>query len=106
MKPRHLMLLALPLVLVIALPMLMVVATMPTYGEVNPTFNYVIEHYNAHALEETGATNVVTGIILDYRAYDTLIETTVLFTGTIGVLLALKSVPRRRGDLSGRRHNP
>ena len=106
MKPRHLMLLALPLLVAIAVPLFMVVAEMPTYGEVNQTFNYVVERYNAEALRETGATNVVTGIILDYRAYDTMIETTVLFSGTIGVLLALKSQPRRRGESGGRRHHP
>ena len=78
MKPRHLMLLALPLLVAIAVPLFMVVAEIPTYGEVNQTFNYVVERYNAEALRETGATNVVTGIILDYRAYDTMIETTVL----------------------------
>lgn len=104
MRPRHLQLLALPLLVLLALPLLAVMAEMPAYGEVNPTFNYVIERYNQHALEETGATNVVTGIILDYRAYDTLIETTVFFTATMGVFMALLG-SRRKGRSNGRRHH-
>jgi len=106
LRPRHLALLSLPLVLLIAVPLFLIAADMPTYGEMNPTFNYVVERYNERGLSETGAVNIVTGIILDYRAYDTMIETTVLFSGTIGVLLALKTGARRRGTLSGRRHNP
>ncbi|MBU7046609.1 MAG: hypothetical protein HXS54_09255 [Theionarchaea archaeon] len=43
------------------------------------------EHYLNNGLEEAGATNLVTNIVLDYRGYDTLGEVTVLFTATTGV---------------------
>jgi multicomponent Na+:H+ antiporter subunit B len=43
------------------------------------------EHYLDKGLEEAGATNLVTNIVLDYRGYDTLGEVTVLFTATTGV---------------------
>ncbi|KYK36981.1 MAG: hypothetical protein HXS46_11520 [Theionarchaea archaeon] len=43
------------------------------------------EHYLDEGLEESGATNLVTNIVLDYRGYDTLGEVTVLFTATTGV---------------------
>lgn len=43
------------------------------------------EHYLDSGLEEAGATNLVTNIVLDYRGYDTLGEVTVLFTATTGV---------------------
>ncbi|MBU7014276.1 MAG: hypothetical protein HXS52_10075 [Theionarchaea archaeon] len=43
------------------------------------------EHYLEDGLEEAGATNLVTNIVLDYRGYDTLGEVTVLFTATTGV---------------------
>ncbi|MBU7042366.1 MAG: hypothetical protein HXS47_02150 [Theionarchaea archaeon] len=42
-------------------------------------------HYLDHGLQEAGATNLVTNIVLDYRGYDTLGEVTVLFTATTGV---------------------
>jgi multicomponent Na+:H+ antiporter subunit B len=43
------------------------------------------EHYLDNGVEEAGATNLVTNIVLDYRGYDTLGEVTVLFTATTGV---------------------
>ena len=46
-------------------------------------------HYLSHTLEETGALNVVAAILLDYRAFDTLGETTVIFTAVFGISLLL-----------------
>lgn len=43
-------------------------------------------YYNRHSPTDTGALDIITAIIFDYRGYDTLIETTVLFTALIGVL--------------------
>ena len=42
--------------------------------------------YNRKAAQDVGASSIVTATILDYRAYDTLYETTVLFTAAIAVL--------------------
>lgn len=47
-------------------------------------------HYLAKATELTGATNVVSAIILDFRGYDTLAEATVLFTAVMGIWLVLR----------------
>jgi multicomponent Na+:H+ antiporter subunit B len=44
--------------------------------------------------------NVVTSVLADYRSYDTLGETTVIFTAGIGVLLLLKGRRRRQQDKS------
>ena len=46
--------------------------------------------------------NVVTSTLADYRGYDTLGETTVIFTAGIGVLLLLKG-RRRRNQAGGER---
>ncbi|MBU7031799.1 MAG: hypothetical protein HXS53_04655 [Theionarchaea archaeon] len=46
-------------------------------------------HYLEWSGEETGASNVVTAIIVDYRLYDTIGEVTVLFTAILGVTLIL-----------------
>jgi len=43
--------------------------------------NYFIEN----AREETGANNIVTSVVFDYRAFDTLGEATVLFAAVLGV---------------------
>ena len=42
--------------------------------------------YNRDAARDCTATDIVTSIIYDYRGYDTLMETTVLFTAVIAVL--------------------
>ena len=54
-------------------------------------------HYLESGLTETGAANIVTSVILDYRAYDTLGEATVLFTAIIGALAVLRGRSQRGG---------
>lgn len=46
-------------------------------------------HYNRKTAQDVGANSVVCALILDYRAYDTLFETAVLFTAAISVLSLL-----------------
>lgn len=55
--------------------------------------------YLAQGLEETGSANIVTSVLLDYRAFDTLGEATVLFASIIGALAVLRgrSWARKRG---------
>lgn len=84
-------------IMAIALTMLIIgilligVQELPEFGKKNnPANNYVVERYIMKGVEETGAQNIVTGIILDYRAFDTFAEATVLFTGAIAVLTVLK----------------
>ena len=51
--------------------------------------------------EEIEVPNVITAVLGSYRGYDTLGETTVIFTAAIAVLLLLRGRPRRRqGDRS------
>lgn len=64
----------------------------PGFADENtPTANEVYEHYVGDGRDETGAVNTVAGMILDYRAFDTLGESFVLFTATCAVLLLLES---------------
>jgi multisubunit Na+/H+ antiporter MnhB subunit len=53
----------------------------------------VSSYYLKSGLGKTGAANLVASVVLNFRAYDTLGEATVLFTAAIGVL----AVMRRRG---------
>ncbi|MBE0666143.1 MAG: DUF4040 domain-containing protein [Bacteroidales bacterium] len=46
--------------------------------------------YTANAAETTGSANLVTGVIFDFRGYDTLGEATVLVTAVLGVLTILR----------------
>ncbi len=54
--------------------------------------------YLKEGLSETGATNLVGSVLLDYRAYDTLGEVTILFTAVIGVLAIVRRVGRKKVD--------
>lgn len=78
------------LVLMVSYMLLLAVSEMPLYGELgNPTHNEVYHRYVEKGVEESGGLNLVTNIILDYRAYDTLLETTVLFTAVMAIMLVL-----------------
>ena len=80
--------------IVFAAFMLLTVANLPGYGSADaPTVNEVAERYVEKGTEETGAVNIVTGMILDYRAFDTLGESTVLFTAAMVVLFLLRLDP-------------
>ncbi|MEZ5855949.1 MAG: DUF4040 domain-containing protein [Hyphomicrobiaceae bacterium] len=57
---------------------------------------HVAPKYINDTVKETGVPNVVTSVLADYRGYDTLGETTVIFTAGIGVMLLLRGSGRRR----------
>ena len=71
-----------------------------------PEFGYpimrVASTYLKEGLTKTGATNLVSSVILDLRAYDTLGEATILFTAVIGVLALVRKVGRKKvGEKAG-----
>lgn len=51
--------------------------------------------YLENGVKDTGAANIVTAVYLDYRAYDTLGEATVLFTSVIGAVAILRKKSRK-----------
>ena len=71
--------------------LLIAVSYLPPVGAAdNPSSNEVAAKYIEDGLQDTGAVNIVTGMILDYRAFDTFGESNVLFIATCVVLAALK----------------
>ena len=83
--------------IVFAAFMLLTVANLPGYGSADaPTVNEVAERYVEKGTEETGAVNTVAGMILDYRAFDTLGESFVLFTAMCAVTMLMNAPGRRR----------
>lgn len=71
--------------------LLLSVSELPEFGSPNnPASNEVVERYIESGIEETGATNLVAGMILDYRAFDTFGESNVLFLAVISVIMLLK----------------
>jgi multisubunit Na+/H+ antiporter MnhB subunit len=75
----------------VVLSLLWTVSALPPVGAAsNPLNNEVSRRYLEDGPAETGALNMVTGMILDYRAFDTFGESTVLFAAACAVLLLLK----------------
>lgn len=60
---------------------------LPPFGEPLMTTS---QYYLDKGAEDTGAANLVSSIILDYRAYDTLGEVTVLFAAILGTFTILR----------------
>lgn len=74
--------------------LLFTVSDLPPFGEADvPTNNEVAQKYIEDGLEDTGAANIIAGMILDYRAFDTLGESTVLFIAVSAVIILLKRDP-------------
>lgn len=64
---------------------------LPPFGEaVAPIHQHVVPRYLNDVIAETGVPNVVTAVLASYRGYDTLGETSVIFTAGIGVLILLQ----------------
>ena len=85
------------IIFVIFLAGIRVFETLPDFGtaifaEVPETAS---QTYIKKGLEDTGAANIVASVILDYRAYDTLGEATVLFTSIIGATVILRKKAKK-----------
>jgi multicomponent Na+:H+ antiporter subunit B len=89
----------LPLIVVVVTGVALVYGTLDLapYGDPNsPVQTHVAPTYLKEGPIKTGMPNVVTAVLASYRGYDTLGETTVIFTAGVGVLLLLGNWRRRR----------
>jgi multicomponent Na+:H+ antiporter subunit B len=72
----------------------------PQWGDpASPASVHVSPHYLEKSLEETSVPNVVTAVLADYRGYDTMFETTVIFCAGVAcfmLLRILKKLPEDR----------
>ncbi len=78
---------------VVGLCLIATVAEMPPYGaHDNPHYEAdIAERYIEEGPEDTGAMNIVTAVLVDYRALDTLGEATVIFVAIAAVLATLRA---------------
>jgi multicomponent Na+:H+ antiporter subunit B len=80
------------LLMIIAVGTAYVLAEIP-YGS---TQTKIGDYFIKNGVEETGAVNIVTSVVLNYRGLDTLGEITVLLTAAIGLGLVLGSSRKRK----------
>ena len=61
---------------------------LPSIGDVDSApAMHVSKYYIENAVKDTNSPNMVTAMIVDYRAFDTMFETTVMFLAGIGVIM-------------------
>ena len=64
---------------------------MPDWGDPHsPASVHVSPRYIEKSLQETAVPNIVTAVLADYRGYDTLGETTVIFTAAVACILLIR----------------
>ncbi|HSQ73182.1 MAG TPA: DUF4040 domain-containing protein [Rubrivivax sp.] len=91
---------ALPAAVSLAVGAVLVYGSMglPMFDDVRaPIHQHVAPHYLQQVMKETGVPNVVTAVLASYRGYDTLGETTVVFTAGAGVVALLRQRRRSKG---------
>ena len=95
-EPKHRPLLPLFVVTLTGAVLIYGTLDIPPFGDpANPIHHHVADHYLEESYEEMGGIpNVVTSVLAAYRGYDTMGETTVIFTAVVGVLLLLSRGPR------------
>lgn len=71
--------------------LLLGIEELPPWGDPGqPASTHVSPRYIEGALKETGVPNIVTAVLADYRGYDTLFETAVIFTAGVAVFMLLR----------------
>ncbi|MCB1377218.1 MAG: DUF4040 domain-containing protein [Alphaproteobacteria bacterium] len=79
--------------------------TLPPFGEADtPMHQNTAPKYLDDAKDHRVAPNVVTAVLADYRGYDTLGETTVIFTAGMGIMMLLRA--RRRKHVPDKDEEP
>ena len=67
------------------------VDALPTIGDINSAPNqHITPTYIEDGHEDTGSPNLVTAVLADYRGFDTLGETSVMFVAGLTAVLILK----------------
>ncbi len=68
-------------------------ANLPDFGDPIMRVSY---YYIDNTLHMTGAANIVSAILMDFRAYDTLGEITILFASIVGAGAVLRKTGRKK----------
>ncbi|CAM2070315.1 Na(+)/H(+) antiporter subunit B [Sulfidibacter corallicola] len=73
--------------------LMIAVVDFPDWGDPHsPANSYLSTHYIEDVEEETAVPNMVTAVLADYRAFDTMLETSVVFVAGIAIFAILRSI--------------
>lgn len=93
--------LTLLLTLILGAYLLWSVQDLPPWGDPSsPASSYLSPHYIENIVEETSVPNLVTAVLADYRGYDTMFETVVVFCAGLTVLTVLRRTKRKTKKVS------
>ncbi|MCP4752810.1 MAG: Na(+)/H(+) antiporter subunit B [Proteobacteria bacterium] len=68
----------------------------PGWGDVtSPASTYLSPYYIEKSIEDTAVPNMVTAVLADYRGYDTMFETTVIFAAGLACFFLLRTHKRK-----------
>ncbi len=77
--------------ILLAMTMLYVASDFPVWGDPqSPAALHVSPHYIEQAVPETKVPNIVSALLADYRGYDTMFETAVVFTAAMACFFILR----------------
>ena len=79
----------------------------PVWGDLkSPASTHVSPYYIENTLEDTSVPNIVTAVLADYRGYDTMFETIVIFTAGIVCIFLLRTFKTTMPESRMYRHIP
>ena len=64
----------------------------------SPASTHVSPYYIEHTIEDTSVPNIVTSVLADYRGFDTMFETIVIFTAGIACFFLLRVIVDKDKD--------
>jgi multicomponent Na+:H+ antiporter subunit B len=70
----------------------------------SPASTHLSPHFIEKAVEETAVPNIVTAVLADYRGYDTMFETAVIFSAGVAVFLLLRTFKTKEPETRHYRH--
>lgn len=80
----------------LAVLLLYVVTLLPPMGDPgSPTNLNIVPRYLEYGEQEAGTRNIVTGVLLNYRGYDTMGEVTIIFSASVAVLAVLSKEKKK-----------
>lgn len=69
-----------------------------------PASTYLSPYYIEMTMEETSVPNLVTALLADYRGFDTMFETTVIFSAGLTVFVLLRTFRKKEPEARHYRH--